>query len=170
VTKTTTKSQKLQELFDIAATNAARIFLESDDHEVLPMWHAVQGNGEHVLIATPWSSEKEKLITVDMLRKMFSVKHVKRFAFIVEAWTAQVPPERIKTTSAEEAYRDYCGPRPSEHPDRREVLMITAEDRSGESIMGVYYILRPEHGPPTLSPLEVMPYDSMAGRMMGLLT
>jgi hypothetical protein len=164
-----TDNQKLRELFDIAAANAARMFLESDDYEVLPMWHAVQGNGDHVLIATPWSSEEEKLITVDMLRKVFSAKQVKRFAFIVEAWTAQItPPERIK--DAEEAYREYDGPRPSEHPDRREVLMITAEDRSGESIMGMYYILRPEHGPPTLSPLEVMPYDSMNGRMMGLLT
>jgi hypothetical protein len=167
--KTVTKNQKLRELFDIAAKNAAKMFLESDDHVVLPMWHAVQGNGEHILIATPWDGDDEKDMTVAMLRSVFRQKHVKRFAFIVEAWTAKVtPPERI--TTAEQGYLEYDGPRPSEHPDRREVLMITAEDRSGESIMGMYYILRPEHGPPTLSPLEVMPFNSTAGRMMGLLT
>ena len=164
-----TKNQKLQELFDIAAENAARMFNESDDHEVLPMWHAVFGNDEHVLIATPWSNDHEKDTVVKGLRKMFAAEQVKRFAFIVEAWTAQVTqPENV--TKAQKAYLEYDGPRPSEHPDRREVLMITAEDRSGESIMGWYYILRPEHGPPKLSPLEVMSTDNMAGRMMGLLT
>ena len=156
----TTKSAKLRELFDIAAENAARMFLESDDHEVIPMWHAVQGNNEHALIATPWSNDMEKRIAVEMMRDYFRTFHVKRYAFIVEAWTAQVSTMR----EVDE------GPRPSEHPDRREVLMISAEDRSGETIMGHYYILRPEHGPPKLSPLDVMPYDQMSGRMMGLLT
>jgi hypothetical protein len=156
----TTKNQKLLKLFDIAAENAARMFNESDDHEVIPMWHAVQGNGENILIATPWSNDKEKQITVNGLRQMFAAKQVKRFAFVVEAWIAQV-------TTMEEM---NDGPRPSEHPDRREVLMIHAEDRDGSHIMGQYYILRPEHGPPKLSPLEVMPYDQMTGRMMGLLT
>jgi hypothetical protein len=156
----TTKNQKLQKLFDIAAANAARMFLESDNHEVLPMWHAVLGNDEHALIATPWSNDEEKQITVNGLRQLFAAEHVKRFAFIVEAWTAQAKSER--------EVRD--GPRPSEHPDRREVLMIHAEDRDGSQIMGQYYILRPEHGPPKLSPLVVMPYDQMTGRMMGLLT
>ena len=154
------KNQKLRDLFDVAAENAARMFNESDDHEVLPMWHAVFGNNEHALIATPWSNDEEKQITVNGLRKMFAAKQVKRYAFIVEAWIAQV------TTMRE--VRD--GPRPSQHPDRREVLMITAEDRDGSQIIGQYYILRPEHGPPKLSPLEVQPYDSTTGRMIGLLT
>ena len=154
-----TKQIKLQELFDIAAANAARMFNEDPDHEVLPMWHAVQGNGEHMLIATPWKDDTEKMITVDMLRRVFREHHVKRFAFIVEAWLATLKTKR----EVDE------GPRPSEHPDRREVLMVTAEDRDGSQIMGVYYILRPEHGPPKLSPLDVQTYDKTAGRMVGLL-
>jgi hypothetical protein len=149
------QSLKLRKLFDIAAENAAKMFLESDDHEVLPMWHAIQGNGEHILIATPWESDDEKEIAIGALRQMFVERHVKRFAFIVEAWVAEV--------------KNLDGPRPSKHPDRREVLMISAEDRSGESIMGYYYILRPEHGPPKLSPLEVKDFDQTTGRMVGLL-
>jgi hypothetical protein len=152
----TTKNQKLRELFDVAAENAAKMFNESDDHEVLPMWHAVDGTNKHVLIATPWNDDHEKDIVVKGLRRMFAANHVKRYAFIVEAWVAEV--------------KTLDGPRPSEHPDRREVLMIHAEDRSGESIIGYYYILRPEHGPPKLSPLDVMDYDQTTGRMMGLLT
>lgn len=155
-----TKQSKLQELFDIAAANAARIFNTSEDHEVLPMWHAVYGNGEHAIIATPWSSDEDKEIALDMLRMLFRVHQVKRFAFIVEAWITVVQTK----------HELYKGPPPSEHPDRREVLMVTAEDRDGSQIMGLYYILRPEHGPPTLSPLKVQPYNATAGRMVGLLT
>ena len=154
-----TKQIRLQALFELAAANAARIFLESDDHEVHPMWHAVMGNGEHMLIATPWQDDTEKEIALEMLRSVFRQHHVKRFAFIVEAWLAVA-------ATKEEVFE---GPRPSEHPDRREVLMVTAEDRDGSQIMGTYYILRPEHGPPKLSPLEVNKYDHTAGRMVGLL-
>jgi hypothetical protein len=123
------------------------------------MWHAIQGDGEHVLIATPWRDDVEKAITIDQLRKYFRERQVKRFAFIVEAWTAR----QVQTLREVNE-----GPRPSEHPDRREVLMISAEDRDGSQIMGQYYILRPEHGRPS-SPLQVNIYDKTTGRMTGLL-
>ena len=160
-------SKQLRELFNIAAKNAAKMFLESDDHEVLPMWHAVFGNNEHALIATPWSNQEEKEAVVKGLRKMFAAKQVKRYAFIVEAWIAQVGPSDLDEGVTR---GEYKGPPPSQHPDRREVLMITAEDRDGSQIIGQYFILRPEHGPPKLSPLEVQPYDQTTGRMVGLLT
>ena len=107
------------------------------------MWHAVDGTNKHVLIATPWNDDHEKDIVVKGLRRMFAANQVKRYAFIVEAWVAEV--------------KTLDGPRPSEHPDRREVLMIHAEDRSGESIIGYYYILRPEHGPPSSRRWTMMP-------------
>jgi hypothetical protein len=153
---TITKQSKLQDLFDNAAANAKRMFDETG--EVLAMWHAVNGKNENILIATPWGDEDEKDATVDALRHLFRAQHVKRFAFIVEAWVRQaVSMEDINSCP------------PSEHPDRREILMITAEDRDGSQIMGFYYILRPEHGPAKLSPLHVQPYDATAGRMVGLL-
>jgi hypothetical protein len=122
------------------------------------MWHAVRDNDENVLIATPWSNDEEKQATVDALRHLFRAHHVKRFAFMVEAWVRQAA-----------SMEDINSCPPSEHPDRREVLMITAEDRDGSQIMGFYYILRPEHGPAKLSPLHVQPFDGTAGRMVGLL-
>jgi hypothetical protein len=148
---------KLQELFDLVAENAARVFHESG--EVSPMWHAVNGKDENVVIATPWRDDNEKDAVVCELRHYFRAHRVKRFAFIVEAWIVQARTER--------EVRE--GPLPSKHPDRREVLMITAEDRDGTQIMGMYYILRPEHGPARLSPLEVKPFDATVGRMSGLL-
>lgn len=154
-----TKALTLDELFKTACVNAARIFDTSDDHEVLPMWHVVNGKGENVLIATPWSSDEEKYATMDGLKKLFAAQQVKRYAFITEAWIR-------KASSMEDAHDGAV----SEHPDRREVVMISAEDRSGESKMGWFYILRPEAGPPKLSELKVQPFDGHTGRMTGLLT
>lgn len=148
---------ELQDFFAITAENLSRMFRESG--EVVPMWHAVDGNDEHILIATPWSSDEEKDITSRALRQMFRAKKVKRFAFMVEAWTAEV------STLAEVNE----GPRPSEHPDRREVLMITAENREGNSLSGFFYILRPEHGKATLSPLHMNDYHAVVGRFTDML-
>lgn len=145
---------KLQELFNIAATNVKGMF--DKRHEILPMWHVVMGNDEHVLIATPWSNDDEKDAAVDALRKIFRQRQAKRLVFICEAWT-------LLARSANEISR------PSEHPDRREVVSLIAEDRDGSNLAGWYFILRPEHGPPTLSPLHMSDATESAGRMVGLL-
>lgn len=148
---------ELQDFFAVAADLAARMFRKSG--EILPMWHAVTGNDEHLVIATPWSNDEEKDITQRGLRRMFQVQCVKRFAFICEAWTAE-----LKTIAEAKE-----GPRPSEHPDRREVLMISAEDRWGNALSGFFYILRPEHGDSTLSPLHMNDFDTLQGRFTGML-
>lgn len=148
---------ELQDFFAIAADNTANMFRKHG--EVQPMWHAVDGNDQHILIATPWRDDDEKDATSQALRTMFRAKNVKRFAFICEAWVATVK------TLAE--VND--GLRPSEHPDRREVLMINAEDRQGNELSGFFYILRPEHGPATLSPLHMNDFTGMKGRFTGML-
>ena len=153
-----TKPTTLQQLFELARDNAAKMFNETG--EVLPMWHAVCGNGEHALIATPWGGDDDKDKTIVMLRALFAEKQVKRYAFICEAWVAKLQGADL----LEE------GPRPSEHPNRREVLCIAVEDRSGKQLSGHYFILRPEQGKPTLSPFHLDEFDAVSGRMTGLLS
>jgi hypothetical protein len=153
-----TKLMSLRELFDVACKNAARIFLE--DGAVSPIWHAIPKHGdEHLLIATPWNSDREKDVAMDALRDMFKHYNVQRFVCVVEAWAVMGRDPSILEK------------RPSVHPDRREVIRIQAEDRNGDSLSGQYYILRPEHGPATLSPFHQDPTDTLAlaGRMTGLL-
>jgi len=158
-----TPKTELQDFFACAAENAARMFNTSDDHEVLPMWHAVNRSDEHIIIATPWSNDFEKNAVEHHLRKMFQATGVKRLAFISEAWVATIHEPTAGALAN--------SPRPSEHPDRREVLMVRAEDRDGTAMSGFYFILRPEHGKPTLSPLKIEDYGThTAGRMIGMLT
>ena len=149
----------LEQLFEHARDRAADMFNHCG--EVLPMWHAVTSNDEHLIIATPWSGPDEKQQTVESLRAMFEEKHVKQLAFVCEAWVLQLPADTdIDTDNL---------PVPSEHPDRREVLRINVEDNKGNVISGSYYILRPEHGKPKLSKFNLDKYDALTGRMTGLL-
>jgi hypothetical protein len=149
------KLPTLHELFEIAKRNAALIFYR--DGEVSPIWHAVPAHGPHMLCATPWHDDDEKDIAVSFLRDKFKEYNVVRFVFVVEAWVVQ-------------GKHALSGPQPSQHPDRREVLRISAEDRDGSTMSGHYYILRPEHGPATLSEFHEDPKGyAFAGRMSGLL-
>jgi hypothetical protein len=42
-----TDTMTLEMLFDVATKNGACMFLEGDDHEVLPMWHVSPKHGQH---------------------------------------------------------------------------------------------------------------------------
>jgi hypothetical protein len=155
--KTKERQPTLRELFEIGRDNAARIF--HDVGEVSPIWHAVPEYGDHMLIATPWSSDDEKDIAMEFLRYKFKEENVMRFVCVLEAWAVMAgDPKTLMNT------------RPSKHPDRREVIRIQAEDRDGSVLSGQFYILRPEHGPATLSRFHEDPSGmTIAGRMSGLL-
>jgi|KBSMisStandDraft_5_1062788.scaffolds.fasta_scaffold122134_3 hypothetical protein len=149
----------LRQLFELARDNAVRIF--HDQGEVTPIWHAVpEGDGDHLLIATPWNDEDEKEMALEAIRDMFQEMRVQSYVNILEAWA--VMGGDLNAISSV---------RPSQHPDRREVVRVTAENREGKTLSGQFYILRPEHGQATLSPFHEDPPNLItAGRMSGLLT
>jgi hypothetical protein len=148
----------LRTLFKVGRDNAARIFHEMGS--VSPIWHAVPAQGDHLLIATPWRSDDEKEIAMEFLRDKFKEMNVQRFVCVVEAWA--VMGRSLASV--------VSGVRPSEHPDRREVIRVQAEDRDGSVLSGQYYILRPERGPATLSQFhEDSGNTAWTGRMSGLL-
>lgn len=153
----------LQKLFETARDNAKRIF--DTDHSIMPIWHAISANDENLIIATPWSSDEEKDGAILALRDFFREKNVLRFAFVCEAWMTMLNPDETKRATATGDF-----PRASSHPDRREVIRITAEDRDGTVLSGQFFILRPEHGPPTLSPFHQENFEHFEGRLTGLLT
>jgi hypothetical protein len=146
----------LQELFDFAQTRAADMFKQSGS--LAPFWHAVAGNGEHLLICTPWDNDEDKEFAVQALRELFADKQVTQYVFISEAWLVSVPVG-TKVNSV----------RASTHKDRREVLRVQAEDDQGRVLSGQFYILRPEHGEVTLSPFKKDDTTYNKGRLTGLL-
>jgi len=149
----------LKTFFDTAAERAAVIFKERG--ELVPMWHAIDRNGEHLLILTPWQGQEEKEEMVYGLRHLFRAKGVTRYAFMCEAWGA--------FTGNMEAVAPYLGGNLKNYPDRREILTINAEDNTGKTMQGWYFILRPEHAPATLSPLQMTHATEHKGLLQGML-
>jgi hypothetical protein len=149
----------LKSFFDHAAKQAAVIFKEHG--EFVPMWHTVDRNNQHMLICTPWEDSDEKHAVIDHLRQIFQAHGVKRYAFMCEAWAVLAP-------NLESPYGKHDSLK--EHPDRREMLTVHAEDRDGHTLAGWFYILRPEHGPATLSPLHMSEATELKGALHGMLS
>ncbi|PWT93551.1 MAG: hypothetical protein C5B56_00510 [Proteobacteria bacterium] len=135
----------LQTLFDGAGEQIPLMFAE-DGCLCAPMWHGITEDGEPVFTITPWENQEEKLKQIESVRERFKRQKVVAYISVSEAWTL--------STATEEEARAWAG-RVSEHPDGREVIVIQGEDISGRQMMGVFHILRPEHGPATLSPFHL---------------
>jgi hypothetical protein len=152
----------LREMIEIASDAAEKLFQTRG--VIMPMYHCVTADHVHFVAPAP---HKDKDIGVAMMRLMFKVKHVVRYVFIDEAWIV----DQSHTDAAEgaklEAYAARHGL--ANHPDRREIVMFLAEDLAGR-LSAHRFILRPEHGKPTLAPLKFISGAAEAhGRMVGLL-
>lgn len=152
----------LKALIRLASSNADAIFGMTG--QILPMYHAVSGEGEHMIIPQP---DPDKDIAAAMIRELFAERDIIYYVFLSEAWlldtTKDMPQPDLGKIVAEGL---------EHHPDRREVVAFSAESRDGGSQTARRYILRPEHGRATLSPLlmDDMKGRTSSGRMVGLIT
>ena len=134
-------------------------------HEVRPMWAGHTADGELVMVVPEkFGNAADKQFAVDQVRAIFKEKKVVMFTFMTEAWMVDSKSTTPQSISRLMRTREGL----ADHPDRREVVQIIAEDRE-RSIMGMYFILRPEHGKPTLSPFRKQESMETSGRMTGLL-
>lgn len=153
-------STTLTEFLDAQCETAKSIF--RDRGQVHPMWIIEAKSGECFIVPTSWENDAEKDRVVNTIRSFLKVVDAPRYAFVTEAWILQA----VSKKDVNDAYKKYNSL--EHHPDRREVLMVTVEDRK-EAIMRSFYILRPEHGSPKLSPAEDMTSNKSEGRFANLL-
>lgn len=157
----TEKLETLRSLVEFASDKIEKQFRKTG--EVHPMYHAIKATGEHMVMLSPGIS---KDMDVAMMKAAFELENVDRFVFITEAWILDARQSGVKMIDPGE----YVEGSISEHPDRREVVMLAAENRRGEMILGKRYILRPEVGKPSLAPLVIeSEFDHSEGRMVGML-
>lgn len=137
----------LRKLFDIGAEAAKQLFDLLG--YVNPTWFGVDKNGSNVPLLITDLSDKDK--AAESVREFLRQHDVSRYVSILECWMyegKEVPQEILEGRSLEH------------NPDRREAIQIIAEDNEGNVISGVFYILRPEHGKPKLSPIRMMPENA----------
>ena len=150
----------LTSLIKFASVNADKIFRKTG--VIHPMYHAITASGQTEIIS-PDLSDKDTAVA--LMKALFVLHDIDRYVFIDEAWildTTKGGPEIDIEKVQRHGIRN--------HPDRREIVMFSAEDRRGGRRTAKQFILRPEIGKPRLSPLEFDPlFDHSEGRMVGLL-
>lgn len=138
----TDEQTKLRALADKLMAFGSSIFDEHGPDYLMPLWHGQSDDGPDVVIGTTYELGAKDAIA-EVLRNKFREAKVIRCAHLTEAW--------IRTAKPDE--KDVGG-QVSEHPDRREIMLVTAEDKHGNSVMLQRFILRPEHGKACLMPVE----------------
>ena len=147
------------------STAAERLFFKNNC-VLAPFFVGHKPDGDVVTLAINPDLSKDEAAC----RMRFAAKHLElvRCAYVDEACTAQVSYSDERRAEAEIAIMNRIGVK--NHPERREVIIIAAEDYVTGSLMGLRYILRPEHGKPTLSPLKIdHNWKQSEGRFVGLL-
>jgi len=115
-----------------------------------PMWLAETESGQIFPICMDMPDRDKRDILSEALRATFRYHKVVRYVNFVEAWCVAMPAE-AKSDLMENGYEGSL----QDHPDRREAVMVQAEDINGEERTGQFFILRPESGKAKLSPFKV---------------
>jgi hypothetical protein len=123
-----------------------------DRHGEIPMvwFFDIPGEGLCVMITPVDPNTRNQL--ADRMRSLFWEKRVTRYAMVAEAWAATTP--------------GWTGPAVND-PQRVESVVIYAED-AREAISAKGDIIRPEHGKPYLTKLDVY-HGASRGRFANLL-
>lgn len=128
--------------------------------EVLPMWHAVKSNGEHMIIPAP---NTDKDIAAMLVRALFELHDVVVCIFISEAWIATGGEELRAYVERHHRIENYVG--------RVEVVAFMGEGENGQ-ITAQRKIDR-SGGKPRLEALEFVTEQMSSwqseGRLVGML-
>jgi hypothetical protein len=150
-------------LVELVNATAERVFASRGG--LYPMYFMVTEEGESLVVPEPPGDKDE---SVALLRGYMSTQNVVRYVSVKEAWTVHL----IATTTADvtKAVADINNMGGCQaHPDRVEVLMLIAEDRSEGCRTYHRDIARIPGKPARLGPLVRDEYTQSEGRFVGLL-
>jgi len=150
----------LKSMIEFASAQAEKLFRAQGI--LYPLYHCIKTNGDTVILPAV-SADKD--LSVAMTVAWMQLNDVDRYVFMDEAWMLDDRRGQLGL-DMEKIQREGI----RNHPDRREAVMFSAENRRGEMLTARRFILRPEIGKAKLAPLQLDPkYDHSEGRMVGLL-
>lgn len=139
--------KRLTDLADDMMQFAAQTF--ADKGQVHAMWHAVDANGDVMIIMSPFNGDtfEESVENKDKvamgLRVLFRERGVTHYGFVSEAWMLDAKNRRDLPDGSFEHV-----------PGRKEILMVVVENAAHESFGLMAEIIRPKRGKPTLAKPE----------------
>jgi hypothetical protein len=153
-----TEASPLDAMLRRASRMAEQMF--NEDGEVTMFWLIETAAGEQLTLVTPMafppgiSAVEAKLRLREKLRELFKERDVVRYASAMEAWTVE--------------RGDHQGP-VAQHPQRREIIIISVDD-GVEFIVAPRDIIRPPHGKAYLGKLgTIVKQSAPKGRFTKLL-
>ncbi|MEY9235434.1 hypothetical protein ABIF78_007757 [Bradyrhizobium japonicum] len=146
----------LRQFVEHVAKNVSRLF-DKQGH-LLPMYHAIDANGNEVIFVSP-SHDKDRALA--MARQSLADMGATRVAYIDEAWVIDDPEGLADIDKIErEGVR--------RQPGRKEAIIISVEDATEGLILARREIIR--HGNRAiLGKLMIEEHGHVEGRMVGLL-
>ncbi|MBT1509352.1 hypothetical protein KIP88_02460 [Bradyrhizobium sp. SRL28] len=151
----------LKALIEFASTQAGKLFRRQGI--LYPLYHCIRADGETTILN---QFDQDKDLSVAMTKAWMHLNDIDTYVFMDEAWILDTTKSGSPEPDLEWIKRHGV----SKHPDRREVVMFSAENLRGERLTAKRFILRPEIGKPTLAPLVIdEPFEHSEGRMVGLL-
>jgi hypothetical protein len=152
---------------------AERTFDKQGD--VDPLWLIENADGEQtglitpIITSTPLAAAEEKDRIAAEVRTLFAEKGIVRYACAMEVWKLAESAQQAMTKEQRGLQYAAMGYTLANHPDRREAVVLNAED-GAEALTAFRDIIRPPHGKPYLGKLGAIErIDSVESRWLGLL-
>jgi len=116
----------LDDLLDVGERHARKILLQRREPMLQTFFHLVAPEGEKdAIIPCNWRDDYEKDVTVATVKATAAIMKAVMALYVSEAWMLTLPPP---LTSWHAQHQMDNTPRPSESPDRVEVVHIMAYD------------------------------------------
>jgi hypothetical protein len=114
-------SDELDALLEQAGEHARRVLVEMKEATLMPVFLMI-GPEDNILMPAPWRDDDEKRFMLAAARDIMKDKRIVRYSVVSEAWSA-IQPKDWKRGMPE-------GPAPSERPDRKEIVIAIAADKT----------------------------------------
>lgn len=124
----------LDTLLDLGIKHVNRVLIQ-DKADLTPLCHMMNRDGQSEVIGVLWTTELEKMAAAAFLKKKAHEIGAKAVSFMHEAWL-------YFPTEEDHARSNYK--RASQHPDRKECVLIFATD--GTHNRFAVYEMKRRHG------------------------
>ena len=150
----------LDALVDLLKSGAT-MNLAKDNH-VVPLFALMLPGSKVDFVLAPYRSDEEKEAVAMKIRERVRSTRAEAVGHVSECWTVMGP-------------WDTKDPRPQDHPNRMEAIIVRAEDRTGTTRAAIALIVRERPGDEsskaTLKEWREMPQAQVEeGRFVGMFT
>jgi hypothetical protein len=144
------------------------------DDDWLPFLFLVKDKKIALIGMPPANSQQEKVLTANILKIVIKRTNPDAVCYVSTAWVGE-PLEAnrfVDEKGFEEAFDKGWIPRPSEDPDRKEVVIMVVMNRFDESGISMGYIKRRKDRPPMIKRWkdQIAKGESIGGRFGEAIT